>query len=80
MNHNLRYIGTGFLAFHPKYWSLKQGAYLKAPDSLKEFYKTLISTIKKKSKSIKGQKTTYWISEQAKRELDSGELHCSIEF
>ncbi len=75
-----RYIGNGFIGYHRKYWSTTQRANIAAPESLRDFYKLMISSFKKNAIRMSGTKVTYWVDKQSKEELDSNKIETGLDF
>jgi hypothetical protein len=75
-----RFVGSGFIGYHNKYWSATRTAYRPQPDGLKSFSRSLVKEVKKRGTKTKGQKFVYWAGQHAQQELESGNLKISIEF
>jgi hypothetical protein len=57
------------LSYYNKFIHYNSSDELKAPDSLKAFYKILTQFVKSKCKSVKKSGKTYWMSEKVKAEI-----------
>lgn len=71
---NKRYVGTGFLSYHDKFWSESNNQMMSTPQELKTFYKSLVSKFKRDAISKKSAQT-YWINNDANKLIESGELY-----
>lgn len=75
-----RYVGSGFIGYHSKYWSSAYGDYRPQPENLKCFYRSLVKQTKNGGSKRKGQRFVYRAGQRADEELESGNLKIAVDF
>ena len=75
-----RFVGSGFVGYHSKYWSAARTAYIPQPEGLRSFYRSLVKEIKKRGTKTTGSRLVYWAGQHAQQPLESGNLEIAIEF
>jgi hypothetical protein len=66
------FIATGPIGFYTTYWNTTLQKNEKPPEAMKEFYKAIVSHIKKNSVKEKHGNRIYWIGKNAKQLLNAG--------